>query len=344
MISLASTSDLLQAVTSSTASTDVHASYVDQTATGFAAGRKNTAISSAATTTVVASPAAGTVRRVESLAVRNRHASTSQTVTLQHTDGSTSVELVKMALAAGETLVYQEGVGFFVLDASGAQKVAQSGTGRYLRSSVLTSGTSFTTGMQTVSAFVRLLGGGGAGGGAGTGAAGNSCGGAGGGSGGYAEKTFTVTPNTAYTYAIGAAGTAGAAGANPGGVGGDTTFAVGATTVTAKGGNGGLGMAAGTAVAAVLGGAPTAVSTNGDVNAAGGPGAPGLRFSGAAAMGGTGASSPFGGGGNSVVLQGGGNAAVGFGSGGGGGAQLNGGANTAGGAGAGGLIVVDEYA
>ena len=81
--------------------------------------------------------------------------------------------------------------------------------GRYLGSTILTAGTTFTTGPNTNTIFVRVQAGGGGGGGVAANAAGNGTVGGGGAAGGYAEKTFAVTPNTTYTYAIGAAGIAG---------------------------------------------------------------------------------------------------------------------------------------
>ena len=215
--------------------------------------------------------------------------------------------------------------------------------GRYLGTTVLTSGTSFTTGSLTNKIFIRVQAGGGAGGGGATAAVSASAGG-GGSAGGYAEKTFTVAPSTAYTYAIGAAGAAGAAGANDGLVGGNSTFAVGATTVTAFGGLGGIGMAATTTVTSVLGGASPAISTNGDVNTGGEPGDPGIAFTGLLANSGAGGSSIFGSGGNGRITAGTGAIGVGNGAGGSGGVVLNGSSAVAGGVGLAGIIVVDEYA
>lgn len=122
MLLLASTADLLQIVTSAAVTVDVHASWVDLNGSTVTPGRTNTAISTAATTTVVGSPASSTYRTVKSLTVRNRHASTAQDVTLNHTDGTTSVELIKVTLAAGECLHYHEAAGFWISDAFGRVK------------------------------------------------------------------------------------------------------------------------------------------------------------------------------------------------------------------------------
>jgi hypothetical protein len=124
MLLLASTSDLVRVITSSSATTDVHASWVNLSNGVVTPGRTNTQISSAATTTAVGSPAASTYRTVKQLAVRNRHASTSNTVTVVHTDGTTVVELFKTTLAAGEQLHYHENAGFWTTDILGRNKTA----------------------------------------------------------------------------------------------------------------------------------------------------------------------------------------------------------------------------
>lgn len=129
MLLLASTSDLLRVVTSAAVATDVHASFVDLNTSTSATtpGRTNTAITTATTTTVVASPAASTVRTVKTLCVRNKHASTAQTVTVLHSDGTTVVELVQAILSAGDALHYDEHQGFTVRDLRGQVKTRSDG-------------------------------------------------------------------------------------------------------------------------------------------------------------------------------------------------------------------------
>lgn len=136
MLLLASTSDLLRVTTSAAVTTDVHASWVDMNGTTITPGRTNTAITTATTTTVVASPAASTYRTVKTLTVRNRHATTAQTVTVLHTDGTVSVELIKVTLAAGECLHYHESAGFWVSDSSGRTKtnINNNGSGAAVNS------------------------------------------------------------------------------------------------------------------------------------------------------------------------------------------------------------------
>ena len=340
MILLTTPSDLIQVVTVSSLALKVHASFVDMLGTTITPGRLNTSISSATTTNVVASPPASTSRNVKSMFVANTDASASEAIVVQHTDGTNVETLWAGTLNAGDTLQYSEINNFTVVDKSGAAKIAAA-TGRFLRTTTLTTGTSFTTGAGTNMIKIRGVGGGGGGAGCTSVASAASFGGGGGGAG-YVEKTFSVTPNTTYAYTIGAAGTnaSGAAGGN----GGNSTFVVGGVTVTAFGGGGApVATATTTMPTAYLGGAGGAVSTNGDLNAAGEPGAYG-NVTAITPVGnsGTGGSSIWGGGGQALLAAGAGLGATGFGAGGGGAAT---GASTAraGGAPTAGAWVVDEF-
>lgn len=124
MLLLASTSDVLRVITGSSGSIDVHASYATLTTSSGAVlpGRKNTAITTATTTSVATAPSSGEVRTVKTLTVRNKHASTSNAVTVAHYDGTTEVELFKTTLAAGECVHYHEQAGFWMTDAEGRCK------------------------------------------------------------------------------------------------------------------------------------------------------------------------------------------------------------------------------
>lgn len=107
MLLLTSILDVLRVVTGAAASVHVHASFVDNTSGTIGPLRTNTAvISTAATTTVVGSPAAATQRNVKHLNILNAHASTSTQVTIQHFDNVTSEDLMSVTLLAGETLVF----------------------------------------------------------------------------------------------------------------------------------------------------------------------------------------------------------------------------------------------
>src|SRR6266705_3871909 len=173
MILLTSTSDLIQVVTTpAVTSITVHASWLDNASGTITPGRTNTVpITGATTTTVLASPGSSTQRNLKSLIIFNTHASSSCTITVQHTDGSNVETLFKYTLLAGETIQYYDTLGFQVIDASGGLKLSPA-TGRYLKTTIVTNTatTTFTTGTQTGNAFVTVVGGGGGG----AGVAGNS--------------------------------------------------------------------------------------------------------------------------------------------------------------------------
>ncbi|MEK6744288.1 MAG: glycine-rich domain-containing protein [Nitrospirota bacterium] len=313
--------------------------WVDVTTTASTPGTNGGLTNSAVAVDLVPVPGGTTQRIVKYINIYNADTAAA-TVTVRFNDNSTLRTLVKIVLQVGETIIYN-GTEFLVLDATGSKKLAQSGTGRWLRTVVLTAGSSHVTGPQATSIFVRMVGGGGGGGGCSY-AASNFAFGGGGASGAYAEKTFTVTPNTAYTYAIGGAGAAGANTAGTGGTGGDSTFAVGGVTVTAKGGLGGVGMATGATLIFARGGAGV-IATLGDVNGRGMAGRPGIRHSGLLGCSGNGGSNPLGGGGgNGSNAHAVGAAGLGYGAGGGGGAAMT--AAVLGGAGTAGCIIVDEFA
>lgn len=342
MLILASTSDILRVVTGAAADVEVHASYMDNNAGTVTPGRANTAsIVTATTTTVVASPGAGIQRNVKHLNITNNHATVSCTVAVEHFDGTNSERLMGVNLLAGENLVLDEKGTWTHYDVNGA-KYDNVMTGRYLGTTVITAGTTFTTKPETRTIFARVQGAGGGGGGC-TSVAAAAAAGGGGSAGAYAEKTFTVAGNTTYAVAIGAAGAgvSGAAGNN----GGATSIGpIGGVTVSAPGGIGGPVATAATTLTARAGGASPAIATGGDVNLGGEPGAYGVVLIVATPIvaSGAGGSSEFGAGGVGIVAVGNGVNAVGAGAGGGGSATGASAVRTGGNGGAG-QIVIDEY-
>lgn len=106
MLIQSSTNDKIQVITSAAGTVKVHASWVDDASNVFTPGRTNTAtITTAATTDVVAAPAASTQRTTNFLSVRNTDASVSQTITIQHTDGTNVEPIFVGTIAAGESVV-----------------------------------------------------------------------------------------------------------------------------------------------------------------------------------------------------------------------------------------------
>lgn len=124
MINLDTTLSTLQVVTgAAVANTVVHASHVDLTlATGaIVANADNTTISTAATTNVVPAPASGVTRNVKFLTVRNTNAATSNTITIQTTDGTNVVPLWFGILGPGMQVSINEFGQVTVFSAGGIQ-------------------------------------------------------------------------------------------------------------------------------------------------------------------------------------------------------------------------------
>lgn len=127
MLLLTGTSDKIQVITGSAADVDVHATWVDNASGTITPGRTNTvAVVTATTTDVVGSPAASTQRSVQSLVIRNTHASVSTAVTVRHTDGTNAADVFKATLGPDEVLQFLDGVGFQVLTSTGAVKTSQN--------------------------------------------------------------------------------------------------------------------------------------------------------------------------------------------------------------------------
>jgi hypothetical protein len=120
MLLLAATTDKLGLITTTTADIHVHISYIDRNSSTLAAsggGKQNTAITSVVAspgTDILAVPGASTLRNIETINIRNAHASSSNTVTVIFNQNATIFELFKATLAAGEVLSYVEGIGWFI--------------------------------------------------------------------------------------------------------------------------------------------------------------------------------------------------------------------------------------
>lgn len=118
-----SATDKLKVTTSSGADVDVAAHFVDTdstvtTSSSMVPDRQVTAITTATTTDIVATPASSKTRNVKHISLRNIDASVSQDVTVILDNNGTSYTLLKCTLLAGEELVYNEGI-WFHYDAAG---------------------------------------------------------------------------------------------------------------------------------------------------------------------------------------------------------------------------------
>lgn len=249
MIFLTSTSDVLQVITASASTVSVHASYVDNTNRSVTAGRTNTRISTATTTTVLSSPAAGTYRSVELLVVTNTSSSVKNNITIQYYDGSTTVIVWYGILSFSESIHFTP-KGFQKFNIAGIP-ISSYGTIVDTRiynwssypDSVYTwiKPTNFTPNFV----MVKLWGGGGGGGGGGSLSTATAIhGGSGGGGGAHASFLFLANELPPYvTVTVGGGGTIGAGGVNgnpgtAGTAGRATTFG---SYLYAGGGGGGTG-------------------------------------------------------------------------------------------------------
>lgn len=111
---LLSATDSLQVVSASAVTCDVLVQYSDYNKGWEQPGRKATAITAAATYDILTMPGGSVQRCVEVLTIRNKHASSSNAITIQASIGGTAYEIYKITLNAGETLTYVKDVGFAV--------------------------------------------------------------------------------------------------------------------------------------------------------------------------------------------------------------------------------------
>ena len=108
MLLLTSTSDIVRVITGAAVSSiTVHTSYVDNASGTITPARTNTLISTATTTTIVAAPGASTQRNVKLISITNNSAIACQ-VTVQHFDGTVSVDLMGVTVRAGENLIFDD--------------------------------------------------------------------------------------------------------------------------------------------------------------------------------------------------------------------------------------------
>jgi hypothetical protein len=125
MILLTTPTSTLAIVTGGAQAIDVHASFVTLNGSTVTPGDLNTQISSGTTTTIVTGPAAGQLA-VKYVNVRNNDGAVADTVTVQHFDGTTTVNLISLSLTAGYQLSYNEDNGWEVSDTNGAIQYANA--------------------------------------------------------------------------------------------------------------------------------------------------------------------------------------------------------------------------
>lgn len=97
--------------------------YADHDATSFTPGSEFGVITASGGTQITQPPASGAYRQIKSMSVRNFGAL--NTVIIYKFASGAVYLTASIALATGEVLEYQNGLGFRVLDATGAPKVAE---------------------------------------------------------------------------------------------------------------------------------------------------------------------------------------------------------------------------
>lgn len=123
------------------------ASYVDvsQSTFGVSGIPTNTGASNNTTAvTLVAVPAATTSRQLKFLSIKNSD-TVAATVIVQYNDNATLREIGRWTLAVNDTLQFIDGIGFNVIDSSGAIKSSGGGGGNALTSNPLSQFASTTS-------------------------------------------------------------------------------------------------------------------------------------------------------------------------------------------------------
>lgn len=165
MLILKSVNDKIELVTASNGDIEVHVSYIDYDASQpvndrFSPNRTNTAsITTAATTPILASPGSGVARNAKLISIKNNHASVSNSVIMQHTDG-TNVENMTpgvLNLAPGELAQWIDNVGWKYWDAAGNEKVVLA-AGNLITIAELATESNSTTTPTEVAGLTRALG------------------------------------------------------------------------------------------------------------------------------------------------------------------------------------------
>jgi len=120
MLLLPTTSHKLQVVTgAAVAAAAMYACWIDNASGTITGGANNQSISTAATTDLVGVPGASTLRNVQKVSVRNTNGSTGNTISIQVTDGSTTIVLWSGVLPAGWSVQMDEMGNFMLITAGG---------------------------------------------------------------------------------------------------------------------------------------------------------------------------------------------------------------------------------
>lgn len=134
--------DKIQLVTDAAGDIEVSRSWVENNAGALTPGGGPLAsITSATTTDLVAAAGASKQRSVREISAHNNHASQAVTCTFQRYDGTNTVTLKKVVLAAGESIVYGENGIWVYYDPQGKPYM---GLGPFASQADMEAGTSLT--------------------------------------------------------------------------------------------------------------------------------------------------------------------------------------------------------
>jgi hypothetical protein len=132
MLLLTNTTHILQLVTSSTSSLDWTVSYVD-IAQGppatFVPGSDQGNVTTAMTTTITSAPAASTQRQIKQITLHNAGGSANTVTVVKDISGTEYKVFPATVLAAGESLVYQDGGGWTYFDSTGSPQTTRKAAG-----------------------------------------------------------------------------------------------------------------------------------------------------------------------------------------------------------------------
>lgn len=152
MLFLTATTHKITLTCDSAGQVDFHASYNDSTTTpSLAPGSNHGQITTTTETDVVAVPGASTIRNVKQISIVNSSTMVASTIRLRFdTSGTKRYLFPAVTLGIGEALVYDEGVGFRMLDSTGRIKT----TGLSVRSPSIMVPSIFATGNLTATRTV----------------------------------------------------------------------------------------------------------------------------------------------------------------------------------------------
>jgi hypothetical protein len=117
--------ELVLAGAITTTNPDIVASYSDKTSSAYTGGTKATVGNGVTVVTIVAAPAASTIRDIDHINLRNND-TVSITATIKLNDNATLYKLVTITLLTGESLEYTHAIGWCALDVNGNRKEVTS--------------------------------------------------------------------------------------------------------------------------------------------------------------------------------------------------------------------------